>query len=109
MWLHNDALYCGKLLYFEKGKRCSLHYHKLKTETFYLESGTMEVCFLTQEEVVPGKPASEYTTVTMHAGDVKEVPPGLVHQMRAVGGPARLFEFSSQHWDADSYRVEKGD
>ena len=41
MWIHNDADYCGKLLFFEKGKRCSYHYHKLKTETFYLQDGKM--------------------------------------------------------------------
>ena len=39
LWIHNDTDYCGKLLFFEKGKRCSFHYHKKKTETFYLQSG----------------------------------------------------------------------
>jgi len=35
----NTEEYCGKLLYFVKGKKCSFHYHKLKDETFYLQSG----------------------------------------------------------------------
>jgi hypothetical protein len=34
LWLVNGDLYCGKILRFNKGKKCSLHYHKLKTETF---------------------------------------------------------------------------
>jgi hypothetical protein len=29
-WIVNCEEYCGKLLYFVKGKRCSWHYHELK-------------------------------------------------------------------------------
>jgi quercetin dioxygenase-like cupin family protein len=28
-----------RLLFFEAGKRCSWHYHKIKDETFYVQSG----------------------------------------------------------------------
>ena len=38
-WIVNNKMYCGKLLFFDEGKRCSWHYHKLKDETFYLQSG----------------------------------------------------------------------
>ena len=38
-WIVNNELYCGKLLFFNAGKRCSWHYHKLKDETFYIQSG----------------------------------------------------------------------
>ena len=38
-WICNTEEYCGKLLHFIKGKRCSWHYHVLKDETFYLEEG----------------------------------------------------------------------
>ena len=38
-WIVNTPEYCGKLLFFNEGKRCSWHYHKLKDETFYLQSG----------------------------------------------------------------------
>ena len=40
-WIVNTDEYCGKLLFFNKGKRCSWHYHKLKDETFYLQSGSI--------------------------------------------------------------------
>ncbi|HBY66694.1 MAG TPA: cupin domain-containing protein, partial [Flavobacteriaceae bacterium] len=33
-WIVNNEEYCGKLLYFVKGKRCSWHFHKLKDEVF---------------------------------------------------------------------------
>ena len=38
-WIVNTKEYCGKLLYFVKDKKCSWHYHKLKDETFYIQSG----------------------------------------------------------------------
>ena len=38
-WIVNTDEYCGKLLFFNEGKRCSWHYHKVKDETFYLQSG----------------------------------------------------------------------
>ena len=40
-WIVNTDEYCGKLLFFNKGKRCSWHYHKIKDETFYLQSGSI--------------------------------------------------------------------
>ncbi len=37
-WIVNRD-YCGKLLILKKGFRCSLHYHKNKDETFYVNKG----------------------------------------------------------------------
>ena len=42
-WICNGPEYCGKLLYFNKGKRCSWHVHRLKDEVFYLQSGKIIV------------------------------------------------------------------
>ena len=102
LWIHNDTDYCGKLLFFEKGKRCSFHYHKKKTETFYLQSGKMLVLHAMIDE--PEKPFENLLT----AGDVFEVPVGRRHQMIALED-CELFEFSTQHFEDDSYRVVKGD
>ena len=40
-WIVNTEEYCGKLLHFIKGKRCSWHYHILKDETFYVQEGKL--------------------------------------------------------------------
>ena len=40
-WIVNKEEYCGKLLFFKKGKRCSWHYHKLKDETFHVHKGSL--------------------------------------------------------------------
>ena len=42
-WIVNKPQYCGKLLWFEGGKKCSFHYHVKKDETFYLQSGELIV------------------------------------------------------------------
>lgn len=101
-WITNNDLYCGKLLYFVKGKKCSWHYHKLKDEVFYIQSGKLLVRygFDTDKTV-----ANE---ILLERGDSFHVKPYLIHQMTALED-TEMFEFSTQHFDEDSYRVEKGD
>ena len=42
-WIVNKEKYCGKLLIFKANKKSSWHYHKLKDEVFYLQSGRIIV------------------------------------------------------------------
>jgi len=102
MWLHNDEKYCGKLLFFEKGKKCSYHYHKIKHETFYLQSGMIHLYF------GYGDSLKDAATTILMPGDTFEVLPLLRHQMIAIKD-SELFEFSTEHFEYDSYRIEKGD
>jgi len=101
-WIHNSNLYCGKLLFFVKGKKCSWHYHKLKDEVFYVQSGKLLVRYSDDDDL---EKASE---VILRKGDNFHVNVGLKHQMEALQD-TELFEFSTQHFDSDSYRVIKGD
>ena len=50
-WIVNNEKYCGKLLYFAKGKKCSWHYHKIKDEVFYIQSGKILVKFSDQDDI----------------------------------------------------------
>jgi mannose-6-phosphate isomerase-like protein (cupin superfamily) len=95
-------MYCGKILEIKKGKRCSLHFHKLKTESFYLHSGKLQV------KIKESPEASESEEFILNAGECMDIPPGLVHQMLALED-AQLFEFSTQHFNSDSHRIEQGD
>lgn len=101
-WIVNNEMYCGKLLFFKKGKRCSWHYHKLKDETFYLQSGLISLYHGFDEDLS----VAEITVLT--EGSKFHIPVGLKHQMVALEDSV-LFEFSTQHFDSDSYRVIKGD
>ena len=101
-WIVNKAEYCGKLLFFLNGKRCSWHYHKLKDEVFYVQSGKLLVKHSDNNDLASAK------EIILNPGDNFHVSRGLRHQMIALE-KTELFEFSTQHFDSDSYRVIKGD
>ena len=101
-WIVNTDEYCGKLLFFEKNKRCSWHYHKLKDETFYLQSGKILLFYGDSDDL------NTATNIVLEPGDKFHIYRGLRHQMVAVEA-SELFEFSTQHFEDDSYRVIKGD
>tara|TARA_A100001515_G_scaffold77288_1_gene61363 strand:- start:3495 stop:3836 length:342 start_codon:yes stop_codon:yes gene_type:complete len=101
-WIVNNDEYCGKLLYFVKGRRCSWHYHVLKDEVFYVQSGKILVKFSEGDDL------SEANERVLSRGDSFHVYRGLRHQMIALED-TELFEFSTQHFDSDSYRIQKGD
>ena len=101
-WIVNSKLYCGKLLYFVKGKRCSWHYHELKDEVFYVQSGRVKVLYSDEEDRDDAK------EIILEAGDNFHVYRGLKHQIIALMD-TELFEFSTQHFDSDSHRIIKGD
>jgi quercetin dioxygenase-like cupin family protein len=101
-WIVNKPEYCGKLLFFEKGKCCSWHYHKIKDEVFYVQSGKILVTYSLDDDLEKAQ------TVVLESGDNFHVYTGLRHQMFALE-ETELFEFSTQHFDSDSYRIIKGD
>jgi mannose-6-phosphate isomerase-like protein (cupin superfamily) len=101
-WITNTEKYCGKLLHFEEGKRCSWHFHKIKDEVFYVQSGELEVIFGESDS------KAEASILILRPGDSFHVPTGLRHQMKAIK-TADVFEISTEHFEEDSYRIEKGD
>lgn len=101
-WIVNNDRYCGKLLFFNKGKKCSWHYHKIKDEVFYIQSGKIRVLYSMSDDIY----AAQETI--LNPGDNFHVYTGLRHQMIALED-TELFEFSTQHFDSDSYRIIKGD
>jgi mannose-6-phosphate isomerase-like protein (cupin superfamily) len=102
VWIANNAKYCGKILEISEGKRCSLHFHRLKTESFYLRRGRLRIRL---KESVDADTIREFDLLE---GECMDVPPGLVHQMEAIED-SELYEFSTQHFESDSYRIVKGD
>ena len=101
-WIVNCPEYCGKLLFFNKGKRCSWHFHKIKDEVFYLQSGKMMVYYSMNDDI------KEANQIVLNPGEKFHVPIGLRHQMVALED-SELFEFSTEHFDSDSHRIIKGD
>lgn len=118
-WLANSNLYCGKLLVVHKDLRCSIHFHKLKDETFYIQDGiiimrvweddsslwaTGPLAFL--EEFPNREHGSEFL---MEKGDRLVIPPLTPHQFIGVDAQSTIIEISTEHFEDDSYRIQKGD
>jgi mannose-6-phosphate isomerase len=101
VWLVNNDQYCGKILEIDKGKCCSLHYHKIKRESFYLHSGRLIV------RIKQSPDSNVVEEFEMGVGECMDLEPGTVHQLEALED-TKLFEFSTTHFDSDSYRLERG-
>lgn len=103
-WMTNNK-YCGKLLHFDKEKRCSVHYHKIKDETFYLLRGRLEVMLA---DSIDEYEKDNKQIIVMGAGDIIHIWPGRVHQMKGLE-ESDLIEISTKHFEEDSYRILRGD
>lgn len=101
-WIVNKDLYCGKLLFFNAGKKCSWHHHVKKDEVFYLQSGRMIVRYSESDKL------EDAEELMLEPGMNFYIYPGLRHQMEAIED-SELYEFSTEHFDEDSYRIVKGD
>ena len=73
-----------------------------KDEVFYIQSGKILVKYSDNDEIGDAK------ELILEKGDNFHVYRGLRHRMIALED-TELFEFSTQHFDSDSYRIEKGD
>ena len=101
-WIVNKAEYCGKLLFFEQGKQCSWHYHRIKDEVLFVHSGKINLLYSDEEDIDAAK------SIILEAGQAFHVYPGLKHRMIALK-ESKIYEFSTQHFDEDSIRILKGD
>ena len=90
IWMANTEEYCGKKLILEKGKRVSLHCHKIKDETFYIDEGKVLM-------EVGGE------TKIMQKGDVVRILPGTLHRYTGLTDVV-IIEISTHHEDEDTYR-----
>lgn len=108
-WLVNKPEYCGKLLFFEQGKKCSFHKHELKDEVFYIYEGKLKVWWSFDDEIPIEEGEFENKGIEiLNPDDTFYVPTGMRHQMLGIEDTV-MFEFSTQHFDEDSIRIKKGD
>ncbi len=86
-----EKQYVLKRLHMNKGHRCSLQYHKEKTETIYVLSGVLSLCV-------------ERDIIIMKPGDFITIQPMEVHRMVGIKDTIYL-ESSTAEFD-DVVRVE---
>jgi len=99
LWIHNDEEYCGKLLVFpEKYKGFSMHYHMKKKETWYVQQGSFQFDWIDGD-----KAKRDYTVI--EEGDSVLIDRGQMHKLTALEDDSIIFEVSTEHFDEDSYRI----
>jgi len=92
-WLENNDKYCCKILVLKEGYQCSLHYHKVKDETFLATKG--HVRLEVEDEIVHMKP-----------GNFVRLKPNTKHRFTGLED-SEIIEISTHHEDGDSYRIEE--
>lgn len=91
-WIVNCRLYCGKLLYLDKGAQSSYHYHKKKQETFFCLEGQV------------GLRVNDHDYLLNPFARPKTIKPGMQHSFFGLTG-AVILEVSTRHDDKDVYRI----
>jgi mannose-6-phosphate isomerase-like protein (cupin superfamily) len=81
------------------GYACSLHFHKVKQETFRVISGVVELELQSGIELKDNK-------ITMNVGDEELIRPWMSHRFSTHTG-AIILEISTHHEDSDSYRIQE--
>jgi mannose-6-phosphate isomerase-like protein (cupin superfamily) len=95
-WIWNGK-YCGKKLFVNKGKECSWHFHKVKDEVMYVESGRLLLTYGWDED------EKLATTTVLTPGMAFHIPAGMIHKFQGLE-ETLITEFSTHHSEKDVVR-----
>lgn len=102
IWATNDN-YCGKILVFEKeGSKFSMHFHKNKDETWFVNSGQFKITWIDTA-------TAEIKQAILKEGATWHNPPLQPHQLEAMVPGSMIFEVSTADSIEDNYRISPGD
>jgi len=95
--------YCGKIMVFEKaGNKFSMHFHREKDETWFVNSGKFLVRWIDTSKAV-------MYTKELKEGDTWHNPPFQPHQLEALVDNSSISEVSTADSVEDNYRIIPGD
>jgi mannose-6-phosphate isomerase-like protein (cupin superfamily) len=94
----NEPEYCLKKLLLAPGHQSSLHYHRKKKETFFVEAGSCRL------ELHKKNGVQIHNLVE---GRVVTITPGTPHRIYEASGLCILIEVSTHHDDLDVVRLEE--
>jgi len=100
IWATNDK-YCGKFMNFNAGAKFSMHFHKDKEETWYMQSGKFIVRWIDTM-------TAEVLEKELCEGDVWHNFPCMPHQLECIEA-GTVIEVSTPDSVEDNYRVIPGD
>ena len=98
--IHSNSNYCVKILELNKGGKCSLHFHKIKEESFLVLEGKVQISlkYNLQEE-----------NIILNKGESIDIPPLLPHRFEALVDSKILEASNEDREEEDLVRVEPGD
>jgi mannose-6-phosphate isomerase-like protein (cupin superfamily) len=100
IWVTNDR-YCGKFMNFETGGKFSMHFHRDKEETWYIQSGRFIVRWIDTDTAEPYEKE-------LRDGMIWHNEPCKPHQLECIEA-GTVIEVSTPDSVEDNYRVLKGD
>lgn len=105
-WIINTDNYCMKVLEVYKNRMCSIHYHRMKDETFHIVKGyvKLEIWGPNIDLVSFNKDKPDHI-MTLWAGSSIHIPPRTAHRFMALKDSAQFIEVSTQHIEEDSVRL----
>lgn len=105
IWIENNKKYCGKHLYIMPYKKCSVHYHKNKKETFYVLEGCLSIEY-SNELDKDFWLSNNFNKTILEKGQSFTIEKLTAHRFytTSITG-CNFIEFSSYHDDDDSYRI----
>ena len=74
--IEKNKKYMFKKLFMKKGHRCSLQFHKKKTETIFILSGKLKIFF--------GKNKNKLNHKTFVSQSTMTIKPKIIHRMQAL-------------------------
>jgi len=119
-WLINNEKYCAKFLNLDKGYECSLHYHCLKDEVFYVLAGEVELYYIDlmknlredlKHIILNGEvssifvPEENLNKIIIKQSQQFRVRQHVAHKFRSLTFASKILEVSTTHSDNDSYRI----
>ena len=93
--------YCGKFLNFDQHAKFSMHFHRDKDETWYVQSGKFEVYWIDTQ-------TAKMNMKKLKVGDTWRNPPLVPHQLQCMEA-GTIIEVSTYDDPEDNYRVLAGD
>lgn len=92
----NTDLYCFKEIHLtgRGDHQSSLHYHRIKDETFIIRKGVIHL-ELGAESLV------------LNPSQIIHIPAGTPHRFRCLSSVGLIFEVSTHHEDSDTVRLEE--
>jgi len=102
IWATNEK-YCGKIMVFERvGSKFSMHFHKEKDETWFVNNGKFKVRWIDTKE-------ARLYEKELKEGDTWHNPPLQPHQLEALEAMSSITEVSTPDSVEDNYRIIPGD